>query len=272
MILAGIAMLGLNSCGIEPDDRFVEMEEVKPERAVLLMDFTGQNCRNCPQAHEVMEELVNQYGDKSLITVSIHAGAQSISSDRTNFERKRIGLMIKEGNEINDAFGIGSWPMGVVDRINANGVAINRGQWATAVRNALQQPTDVKIEANASLNDDNIDISTRAICTSNRKVALQIWVVEDGITAQQLMGDGSLKTDYIHNNVLRFVQYPVKDGKPFEFEPNVWAEDKCSIPVKYTDKERWNKENLSIVAFVFEGTQILNTVRVKVSDGNTEEE
>lgn len=271
MLLAGIAMLGLNSCGIEPDNRFVEMEEVKPERAVLLMDFTGQNCVNCPQAHEVMEELVNQYGDKSLITVSIHAGALSISTDRTNFERERIGLMIQEGNEMNDAFGINSWPMGVVDRINANGAAINTGQWATAVRNALQKPTDIKIEAEASLNGDNIEVSARAICTSNRNAALQVWVVEDGIIAQQVTPEGR-KTDYVHNNVLRFVQYPVKEGKPLALDANVWAEDNCSIPVKYTDTERWNKENLSIVAFVFEGTQILNTVRVKVSDGNTEEE
>lgn len=267
-LLAGAMLLGLNSCDIEADNRFEDLGAAKAVRTSLLMDFTGQQCVNCPEAHEIMAGLANQYSS-NLVTVSIHGGAMATSVDRTNFDRNLIGLMIKEGDEMNDAFGISSWPMGSVDRINDPNAALNSLQWAGAVRSAVEVPTDITIEASASLEGDNIEVTTRVLCTSNRNVALQVWVVEDGIVAHQTTPSGR-DMNYVHNHVLRFVQYPVKSGKALALAPNVWADDNCTITVKNTDKERWNKANLSVVAFAFDGTQILNTIKVPVTEETAE--
>lgn len=264
-VAAAILGLTLGACNIAEDDRYIEMPAPELNRTVLLMDFTGQNCVNCPGAHELIEELVNQYGDTALVAVSIHAGGLAISVDRTNFERNVIGLMIEEGQEMNDAFGIASWPMGVVDKINDPSAAINTGEWATAVRNALEQKPGASIKASATFNpsDSTIHITGEALSEQGRKAAMQFWIVENGIVGRQKSKETTIE-DYVHNNVLRDVVFSVKDGEPMDMAPEIWCKVTADVKTKYTDKERWNVENLSVVAFVFEGTNILNTVRVPV--------
>ena len=74
----------------------------------------------------------------------------------------------------------------------------------------------------------------------------------------QQQPDGNYDTEYIHNHVLRFVQYPVKSGKPMQLKAGVIGTDEFSIPLKWTDKERWNRDNLQVVVFAFRGSDILN--------------
>ena len=263
---ASMALLSiLPSCDIDKNDRYIEMPTPEMKRTVLLMDFTGQACVNCPQAHDVMEELVKQYGDTALITVSIHAGGLAIPVEKTNFERNQIGLMIKQGQEINDAFGIDMWPMGVVDRINDTGAAINADQWPTAVRKALEEEPGATLELRASYNpaDSIISIEGRAFSTEARKAAMQFWIVEDSIVARQL-SKGGMIPDYIHNNVLRDVVYPVKSGEPMELAKDVWKEVNAQVKTKWTAQERWEVRHLSVVAFASEGSKILNAKKVKV--------
>lgn len=260
-ILTGFAV-SLTSCDIAPDDRFILEDTVVPQRTVLLMDFTGQSCINCPNAHEVMSELSKQYntdGNTNLITVSIHAGAQALSVDRTDFSKNRIGLMIAEGQEMNDAFSINAWPTGTVDHINGKDNALLYAEWPAAVRSAFERPTDISLETSATLSDDKISVSTSVHSTSDQDVALQVWVIENGIKASQRLPDGSVDTEYTHNHVLRFVQYPVKSGKPMQLKAGVIGSDQCEIPLKWTDKERWNRDNLQVVVFAFRGSDILNS-------------
>lgn len=263
----------VTSCDIAEDDRYIEMPIGKMERTVLLMDFTGQRCVNCPEAHEVVEDLVEQYSDSALIAVSIHAGALATSVDRTNFERNNIGLMIEEGQEMNDAFGIESWPMGAVDKINDLNAAMTSDKWPDAVYNALQQPAGALINLEASYNPDNsmITISGEAMSSTTRNAAIQYWIVENGIVARQDSKNGKIE-DYVHNNVLRDVVYPVKTGQPLTLVADVWSDKiEASVQCKWTDKERWNPDSLFVVAFVSEGTNILNAARVKIKNVNTEE-
>ena len=259
------AVMTLSSCNIAPDDRYVEMPAINAERTVLLMDFTGQICVNCPAAHEKMEDLKQQYGDK-LVCVSIHAGEMATSVNETNFEYNRIGLMIEAGNQMNDAFGITKWPMGVVDKINDKNAAILMDEWAGAVRLEIEKPTDISIDATAEYQGNDIVVKTELASQNEQEVRLQVWVIEDGIIATQLTPDGRDK-NYVHNNVLRDVKYDAS-GLGVNLTPGTTQNVETTIACKWTDKERWNKENLSVVAFVFKGTEILNVVRtpLKVSD------
>ncbi len=270
-LIAYIASFGvatsllLSSCNIKDSERYIELPAVEAKRTVLLMDFTGQRCVNCPLAHEVIEDLVKQYGDTALIGISIHAGALATSVNRTNFERNNIGLMIEQGQEMNDAFGIAAWPMGAVDRINAPNAALNSDQWASAVRSALEVAPGVTIKASASYNaaDSLISVNSRLLADNDRSAALQVWVVEDGIVARQITPTGDVP-DYVHNNVLRDVVYPVKTGEPVNLVKDIWTDVSTQIKLKWTDKERWNIDNLSIVVFAFQGTDILNATRVSI--------
>lgn len=50
--VAGMALAAsLTACDdIKESDRYIEVPAAKVERTVLLEDFTGQNCTNCPAA------------------------------------------------------------------------------------------------------------------------------------------------------------------------------------------------------------------------------
>ena len=49
---AVLAAAALTSCDNVPEaDRFIKLPPIEADRAVLIEDFTGQYCLNCPIAH-----------------------------------------------------------------------------------------------------------------------------------------------------------------------------------------------------------------------------
>ena len=68
-------LIMLSSCSnIDENDRFIYVPPVAVGRCVLIEDFTGQTCLNCPRAAETIEKLQEQYGADTVIAVAIHSG------------------------------------------------------------------------------------------------------------------------------------------------------------------------------------------------------
>ncbi len=274
-----MASVTLTSCDeVAENDRYLEGEPITAERAVLLEDFTGQNCINCPDAHEVIEALEEQYGADKVIAVSIHSGAFSLPVKATNFDSNRVGLMTEEGQAIMETYGITQFPMGV---INMTGDPMNYSGWPEAVRNALQVTTDVNIELEAEYIPDNRDgedgyfgtIKTKAtvMSGSSRTVDFQFWIVENGIVAQQRKGTNTIK-DYVHNNVFRAQIFDGLKGDSFTLTEGVQQEIEGSIATRWTDKERWEVKNLSVIAFASDKSGVLQVVKVPLFKDETEAE
>lgn len=279
-ILIGAAMgagvLSLTSCDdVKSDDRYIEVGEITPVRSVILEDFTGQMCVNCPDAHEVIENLEKQYGDY-LIPVSIHCGEFGRSTNWTNFARNRVGLMTEEGNAIMEAYGIQSFPMGTVDF----GSPITYDQWSTAVRNALQIYTNVQVELEARYvpgpadggdapYTGNIEIKAVVESGSDRTANVQFWILEDGIVAVQ-SNHGTAVTDYVHNNVFRAQVFDGLYGQSFSFDANESKKIDGSIATRWTEKEHWEINNLSVVAIVSDKSGVLQAKKVKLVENGEE--
>lgn len=261
MIFLSVAVaMFCQSCNTIPgNDRYIELPPITVERAVLLEDFTGQNCVNCPEAHKVIEELEAQYGSDKLIAVSIHCGDFGISVNRTNFGTGYIGLMTEEGNAINSAYGINQWPMGVVDM----GSPLNLDQWAAAVRNALMKTSDIELSLDAGLTTDGV-ISIKSEVKSSRKddVAIQFWIIEDNIIARQRYPD-RIVNDYRHNNVFRAMLYPPEGKKLSLNREGVMVN--TEIELRDNSSEKWVVENLSVVAFVFDDSGVLQVTKSRIN-------
>lgn len=107
-----LAMLLVSSCGdISESER---LEYVKPEvqgRNILIEDFTGQNCVNCPKATAVIEQLQQQYGADTIIAVAIHSGYFGVHNSPT-----QVGLATDLGDTYYNHWGIESQPNGIIDR------------------------------------------------------------------------------------------------------------------------------------------------------------
>ncbi len=60
-------------------------------RAVLIEDFTGQKCVNCPNGTTLINDIVETYGEDNVIAVGIHSGP--LSKDGED------GLATETGND-----------------------------------------------------------------------------------------------------------------------------------------------------------------------------
>lgn len=262
MLTAATAIAGvsaLSSCNdISSDDRYIELPAVEAKRVVLLEEFTGQYCVNCPEAHELIVDLLSQYPD-NLISVSIHGGPEGTNSigEETN-KPPMIGLRNSDGANYTDSYKISAFPAGVVNR--TSGVTTS-DQWSAAIRDAITKPSDVDMALSANLSADGkkIEITTEVSPYDNLTANLQIWVVESGIEAIQRTKQG-FKTDYIHNHVFRgavnglngeSVKLTTRMPQQFTHEASV--------------KDIWNSSHLSIVAFLYDNSGVIQAVQAKVN-------
>lgn len=267
------AALTFTACdNVDKDDRYIDMGEITAERAVLLEDFTGQDCLNCPKAHEAIESLEEQYGADKVIAVSIHSGDMAISTEDTSFEDGFVGLMTRQGQTIMTSYGISSWPMGVIN----GGSPINYPEWAAAVRTALAQPSDIKLSLSVSFDETasengKINMSAEILSGSAREVNVQFWITENKIVAEQKQPDGSIIEDYEHNNVFRAAVYRPIKGEPVTLEADIAKTVNADIDVRWSDTEHWVVDNLSVVAIVSDSKGVQQVIRVPVKPAPAEE-
>lgn len=258
LILAAVPLLAFVSCDdIAPGDRYTELGHVEVKRAVLIEDFTGQNCPNCPKAHETIHKLMEQYGD-AIIPVALHAGAMAIKPSK-----HYVALRQDDADYYNDRYGITAWPKGVVNK--SSGVT-NHDAWTSLVRDELQKMSDLDIalKATASADLKTVDVECVLKPADNISGTLQLWVLEDSIVARQQDIDLGRIDDYVHNHVFR-ATVNGRDGEAVTLTDNTDVKKTYTVAVKETEVEKWVTSNLSIVAFVYDGNGVVQAAKANVS-------
>lgn len=243
-------IIALSACDtVGENDRYIEADEIEVARKVLLEEFTGQRCTNCPAAHAVIEKLQEQYGE-DLVVVSIHAGNFGIPEEDG-------GLMQEEGDEYAAHWGISAYPCGVVDR---NSGVLNSDAWAASIRDDMGKETslDIGIEAYASGDLKEISIDVRMATSAKVEGKLQLWVVENDIIGFQIDGNNRLN-DYEHNNVFRDCVNGLW-GESVTLLPQTDYKESYTIAVN----EEWDVDNLFIVGFIYDNSGVLQVERVAV--------
>lgn len=231
---------------IDEADRFVGPVEFTPKKNVLIEDFTGQRCQNCPIASEAVKSLQDLYGKEHVIAVAIHGGSLSLPTTTS------VGLATPTGEEYNKYWGIDSWPKGMVDRNAANpaGGATNYTSWAAQVIQRLVEEPKVEIAvSDATYNADSLKLNIKVDLATKDKLngKVQVWLTENNIVGYQAMPDGPPNTKYTHNHVFR----TAVNG--------TWGEDVVlgkgeETSLTYTvdlNEQKWVPENLAVVAFVY---------------------
>lgn len=252
---AAMAMAAASCSNIDEGDRLIYVKPAEVGRAILIEDFTGQRCINCPTGTEIINGIVETYGEDNVIAVGIHSGPLGFAGNS-----KTPGLMTDTGNEYYT-----HW-----DKENKMGqpwVIFNRktspdshyNNWAAMVGTIISE------KANLSVKIDNAyDAATRTLTTTvgadgvNGTVngKLQVWIVEDGVKALQMMPDGSANKEYIHNHVFR----AAVNG--------TWGEDVTVKEGETTTKqysyvlpEAWDADKIAVVAFVYNDGGVENVAK-----------
>ena len=232
----------LMACGdyIAEDDRYIELPNVVMNRSVLIEDFTGQSCTNCPDAHQVIHDLQAQYGTQ-VIAVAIHAGHFGIAEGSNP---KVVGLMQEDGNTYANHWNVVTYPAGIINRTSG---VIKHTDWATYTRTTLIGEPTMQIAVSDHLSADStiLTIDTEITSQTNIEGMLQLWITENNIIAPQLQA-GTLVPNYIHNHVYRA---SVNGLWGEEVVLTAGTPHQATHPI--TLRDNWDISNLSIVAFVY---------------------
>lgn len=265
-ICACAAVLLATSCEtISEDERMTYVKPTDVKKHVLIEDFTGQLCRNCPEATATIHELQQQYGEDAVVAVGLYSGP---------FGKRTSGAYLSLTTATGDYYyqqrGISQQPSMMLDRkliISDNSVLTARvneylGNEARAIMQLTSDYDSVSAKTIISVAVEGIETSTDA--------RLQVWLMEDSITDAQIMPTGKTNKEYVHNHVFR-TTVTDKDGVQIDVEQGQKVSEIFEATI---DTTAWKPENMSVVAFVFDSNgvlQVLKTPLIEKNEGETTE-
>ncbi len=182
-----------------------------PRQRVLLEDFTGHTCGNCPRANEVAHQLEQQYGD-TLVVIAAHVG---YFADTTK-PGYHYDFRTPAGDELNTVFGVADLglPQGMVSRIKPAGAAqpvVSRGAWPTMIAaeaaRAPQQQLIVTALTDENRQNVRVKLTTKyLVAQPGRTYRVVLNYVEDTLTRKQkdyALPAPSDIPNYLHRHIMR---------------------------------------------------------------------
>ena len=175
-------------------------------RKVLIEDFTGQKCGNCPGAAATINTIKGIYGEK-VISVALYtnfyatpSGAPYTYDFRTTF-----------GNDYDATFQPVGWPAGMINRRGYPTTTHwqNMSSWADTVGAVLALPQEANIVITNNYNSSarvlNTSIRSEFLTLHNGNYKLIVLLTEDSIVKPQYFGPPISKDslNYVHRHVLR---------------------------------------------------------------------
>ena len=228
-----------------------------PIRKILLEDFTGFGCTNCPQANEEIIKLLDRYGNH-IVPVAVHAGwfATSFISGDPDFTTTIGEELGGNGDDNYGFFNITTQPIGVVNRISSNDdYKVKYEEWSKRIVDILSinKFADIDITIANTYNSDTkeleITINAEAINNVDAKLSLSVYIIENGVTGRQKDGSAVIE-DYEHNHMLRAGVNGTWGNEVSTFS-SFEAEDEIKESYSFILNDNWNENNCEIIAFIY---------------------
>ena len=243
---------------VSVDKRLTYVEPPQVSRAVLIEDYTGQYCVNCPRATEEIERLIEQYGDSIVIAVAIHSGPFGKSKGEPS------PLYTEVGDMYFNTWGMSAQPIGLIDRLFGS-TPFSYTDWGGGVNYevAIEPPVSflTDIDYDSETRDAAIEVQTIGLDSALVSGKLQVWLVEDSIDSFQLMPDGSREEHYNHMHVFRA---SVND---------LWGDalsvSHGQVAVKNYELKldpAWVPEHCSVVTFLYDDSGVHQVAKKKLID------
>lgn len=243
-----ILVLSMVSCDVIDSDNIFEPIEndttvVDQKRVILLEEFTGNRCPNCPKAAIEAEKLMTMFPEQ-IVLIAIHAGFYAQPLPPLGYTED---FRTDVGNELLDYYGIQAFPKGVINRSQFNGsYALDHGEWEAVISELAQQNSvvDIKIDASydATTRNTSVTVNTTTSEIDAANIKLCVYLTENNLICKQANGSEEVE-DYPHDHVLRA-----------SFN-GTWGENinlgKDSKNYNLTINENWNPDNCQVVAFVY---------------------
>ncbi len=210
-----LSMIGLWNCNenapIIPclscnDDEVI----VEPtDKKILVEEFTGVRCVNCPAGSAEIENLLDIHGER-LIAISIHAGFFSAAYADSNED-----YTIPEGTALEGFLDSPlGYPTAVINRKlfeNQDDLQLTQTSWAGLIQQEKSELSPLIFDLTLNFDEGNRQLTANTKIQPaeplNGEFRYSVMVTESGIKDVQLTPDG-IKSDYEHKHVLRDMMTP----------------------------------------------------------------
>ena len=179
---------------------------------VLLEDYTGHKCNNCPPAGEIANTIHENNPDRVFVAaIHVDPGANlsfqsaetsgSYSTDHTNPDVLEYGITFQNG------FNFLGNPQGTVNRKTVDGKMFDfSGSWETRTSNILNENNlryNLQSDFNffESTNGGYLHVEAEKLVEQNANINMVVYVIRDTLTDWQTMPNNSSNEFYLHKDI-----------------------------------------------------------------------
>ena len=221
-------------------------------RVVLMEEFTGASCVNCPAGHLTIKDILATH-DTKVAAVGLHFG--SLAAPVKFGEQD---LRTEEAKAIAAAFSISAMPLALIDRVTKSGTnrIYGKGEWTTAIDSRVTIAPKANVKTTVKYDNTKqvyiLSLEIELLEDFTDPLNYSIALLENKISVTQK--DGSIEIeDYEQEHVTRKF-YTSALGSKLPNIPGATKYEKGTVIKKqfYIDglKSEWKLDNMYIVAFV----------------------
>lgn len=249
------------------NDTFYSDDSRELTRRIMLEDFTGMKCNNCPRATDVGKDLMDQFGDK-IVFVALH-NSGAFSKPDNDFP---LNLETETGENLRVRYQIASFPMGMINRTdyeNSGTERIGDQNWDNVANQMLNDANYIEAQFDVSwsviYNSQSriLRVLPRVECLSSftADITMHAYILEDGIIGPQIdsrastaeYGPKRIIPDYEFKDVVRAGFPNLETGRLLFSAPSQGDVFEIQNPdqdeLRFTISEEWNDEKLSVVLY-----------------------
>ena len=259
LLLSALALVAL---GAKATDQYWPYEAYPLQRRVLIEQFTGTTCSNCPAAHTAISNSVAQYDASQYVWVAQHhyAGSQFVLNDSKTIAyayqintSAPYALACRKGTEVRTMSAPKYSPQAqtLTDQAMERNLRESTPVWLTlkgSTYNPVGSSVTIKVSGFADKNIDNLRL--HLLLTENNLSAYQSgsgYMTHNGVVRAFIANPNPSAAAKTSSPWTNFMEYPAFAGLEIEIDDNGYFEKTIdyTLPSNISDAS-----NCEIVAFV----------------------
>lgn len=253
LLLFGLLVFANGCDEIEGPKKDYSAVQGNSSRRVLMEEFTGQRCPNCPNANAKAQELDSIFGEK-LIIISVHATAFAVPVPSLGYP---FDYRTPMGDELAIDLGanLDGLPNGAINRtLKSQDLYVWKfTEWTNLISNQLTESPSLEVGLestyDATTRNANVTVDMEFFEEVGADAQLVVVLTEDSIISKQL----DITTeypDYVHRHVLRASLSNGTYGDALSAGTAIAVGAKITRTYSITIPTDWDAAHCAIVAYV----------------------
>lgn len=239
------------------DTTYVAAVETASPKNVLVEEFTGATCTNCPAARTLLGQIESQNSGR-VISMELHPKEHPLGKPVSGAAYDFRNQSVSDALNLYFGGGLGSIPIAGIDRLPVAGqTLIEKANWSSTItsRLAVSSPANMTINSSYDAATKNATVKVRIAYTSSVNVPqyLSVAVLEDSLIDKQEYV-GYVDDAYVFMHVQRGYITPVSGIQFLSNMSTIEAGRVYERTFTYKVDDAWKPEHCKLVAILHHNT------------------